>query len=231
MKEKISIIIPVYNEEKTLRKVINKIIALDLNTDKEIIIVDDGSEDKTKAILLKLKGKNHKIKIYFHKTNSGKGSAIRTGLKNVKGSIITIQDADLEYDVNNLKELIKPILEEEFDVVYGSRFMKENEKGKFLFYLGNNFLSLVTSILYSQKITDMETCYKLFRKDILKGIKLECMGFEFEPEITSKILRKGHHIKEIPIDYFPRSRSEGKKIKMKDGLIALMCLIKYKFFQ
>lgn len=228
--EKISIIVPVYNEEKTVGKVVKALKSLNLGIAKEIVIVDDCSRDNTKSTLLRLKSQDNELNIFFHDKNKGKGLAIKTGLEHVSGSIIAIQDADLEYNMENLRELIQPILRNETKVVYGSRFLKKNKKGYFSFYLGNRFLSFVTSILYFKWITDMETCYKVFRREILDGIQLKCSRFDFEPEITSKILKKGYSIKELPIEYNPRNKSEGKHITVKDGLIALKYLVKYRFF-
>ncbi len=220
---------PAYNEERTIEAILEKIIKIKFECQAELIVVDDCSTDKTKEILLKVKQKYPEIKLLFHEKNKGKGSAVKTGLKHATGDIIAIQDADLEYKPNNINDLIKPILNNKFEVVYGSRFLRKEKKGYSLFYLGNWFLSLITSILYFSKITDMETCYKVFKKEVINNIKLNCQGFEFEPEITAKILKKGYKIKELPIDYQPRTITEGKKIKVADGLVALWYLIKYRF--
>jgi glycosyltransferase involved in cell wall biosynthesis len=228
---KLSIIIPVYNEEKTLLKIIGKIKKVNLgNITKELIIVDDCSTDKTPEILNKL---NHKsIKIFFHQKNQGKGSAIRTGLKHATGNIILIQDADLEYDPAEYPKLLKPIIENKTKVVYGSRLekIKQNLTNMYkLHYIGNEFLTAVTNILYGSKITDMETCYKVFRKEVIQNIKLKAKRFDFEPEITAKILKKGYKIKEVSIDFAARKFDEGKKITWVDGIQALYYLIKYRF--
>lgn len=233
---KLSIIIPVFNEEKTVAKIIDKILNLTINgVTKEIIIVDDGSSDASVNIIEeKIKGKN--IKFIKHAKNQGKGGAVRTGIKNSTGDYIVIQDADLEYDPNDIKKLFAPIKEKRAQVVYGTRLnrlpnLKKDEKNPLflLHYLGNKFLSLITSFLYGQWITDMETCYKLFSKKALREIELSSERFDFEPEITAKLLKKGYKILEIPISTKPRGYSEGKKINaLKDGVIALWTLLKYR---
>lgn len=225
--KKLSIIIPAYNEQSSIPEVLKKIKKTKFKIKTEIIIIDDCSKDNTLKILRKAKIPG--LKIISHKTNQGKGAAIKTGIKNAKGDIIAIQDADLEYDLNEINKLLTPILEGKEKVVYGSRFLEGGRKGKLSFYLGNKLLSFVTSLLYLKKITDMETCQKIFTKDSIKNIKIESNRFDFEPEITSKILKQGIRIKEIPISYNPRTASQGKKIKAKDGFIALYKLLKYKF--
>ncbi|MBW2976426.1 glycosyltransferase family 2 protein [Candidatus Woesearchaeota archaeon] len=228
---KLSVIIPVYNEEKTIRKVIAKVRRVKLgDIKKEIIIVDDFSSDNTRKILSELKGKN--IKIFFHKKNQGKGAAIRTGLKYSTGDLILIQDADLEYNPEDYPQLLKPIIEKKAKVVYGSRLktIKMNLENMYkLHYFGNMFLTVMTNILYGTKISDMETCYKLFRKEVIKGMRLRARRFDFEPEITAKILKKGYKIKEVPISFAARKFDEGKKITWVDGIKALYYLIKYRF--
>ncbi|MFW5846816.1 MAG: glycosyltransferase family 2 protein [Nanoarchaeota archaeon] len=225
--EKLSLIIPVYNEEKTIEKVLNEILKIKYPIKREIIIVDDCSKDKTLKIINKIAKTNKEIIIKKHEKNSGKGSAIRTGLNASKGTIIGIQDADREYNPEEHLKLIKPIIQKKEKIVYGSRFLgKKKIQGKTLFYLGNKFLSFLTSLLYGQKITDMETCYKFYKKECLKNIQLKGQGFEIEPEITAKFLKRGFKIKEIPIKYNPRSTDEGKKIKIIDGLTAVWILFK-----
>ena len=233
---KLSVIIPVYNEENTISKVItgvNKIKIKDIPI--EIIIVDDSSVDNTKAILKRIKDKS--IKVVYHKKNLGKGAAIRTALKHSTGDVIAIQDADMEYDPNNIAKLIKPILNGSADVVYGPRFdntklvlFGKNKTILPLHLIGNRCLTFLTNILYFNSITDMETGCKVFRNKILNNIKLKATRFDFEPEITAKILKKGYKIKEIPIDFKPRTFNEGKKITWKDGIKAAYYLIKYRFF-
>jgi len=222
---------PVYNEEKTILKIINKVKNVKIkNITKEIIIVDDFSTDNTRKILSKLKDRS--IKVIYHQKNRGKGSAIRTALKHVTGDLITIQDADLEYDPAEYQRLLKPIIEGKTKVVYGSRLetIRKNLRNMYkLHYIGNAFLTLMTNVLYGTKITDMETCYKVFRKEVIKDIKLRAKRFDFEPEITAKILKKGYRITEIPIGFVGRTFSEGKKITWKDGIKALFYLVKYRF--
>jgi len=225
--EKLSLIIPVYNEEKTIETIIKKIVLQKYPIPKEIIIVDDCSQDNTLKKCNELVKQYSDITLIKHDKNLGKGAAVRTGLEQVTGTIIGIQDADLEYNPKDHLKLIKPFIENNNDIVYGSRFLGKNNNHKLtLFYLGNKFLSLITRWLYHQKITDMETCYKFFRKNTLNNITLTSKGFDIEPEITSKLLKKGYFIKEISILYKPRTISEGKKIKVKDGFIALWTLIK-----
>jgi glycosyltransferase involved in cell wall biosynthesis len=228
----LSIIIPVYNEEKTVESVIKKVEAVNLNqVKKELIVVNDCSTDKTLEVLRNLKN----IKLIHHEKNQGKGAAIRTGIQHASGDIIIIQDADMEYDPEDYPALLKPILDNETKVVFGSRFMPgaktqfSEYKGNKIYYIGNIFLSFCVGLLYSQKIIDMETCYKMFKREVLDGITLRSERFDFEPEITAKILKKGHTIIEVPIGYKPRSVEEGKKIGWKDGIKALFCLIKYRF--
>jgi glycosyltransferase involved in cell wall biosynthesis len=195
--------------------------------DKEIIVVDDGSTDATTDIL-KYEA-DSSLKYIRHQQNQGKGAAIRTGLAEASGDLVIIQDADLEYDPSDYKKLINPILKGKAKVVYGSRFTGERRNMLFWHYVGNRLLSLATNILYNTTLSDMETGYKLFAKEALNGIKITAKRFEFEPEITAKILKKGIRIYEVPISYTGREFSEGKKISWKDGFIALWTLIKYRF--
>jgi dolichol-phosphate mannosyltransferase len=233
---KLSIIVPVYNEEKTILEVLDRLRTQEIKqVEKEIIVVDDGSTDSTREKLTGIKTKD--MKIIFHKQNGGKGAAVRTGIENATGDYIIIQDADLEYHPKYINDLLQPILENKAEVVYGTRLNRmphlRGEEGKHLFilhYFGNRFLSLVTSVLYGQWITDMETCYKLFPKKAMDGIKLNARGFELEPEITAKLLKKGYKIKEVSITVIPRGYDEGKKLNtIKDGSKALWSLIKYRF--
>ena len=232
---KLSIIIPIYNEEKTIKEILKHVLAVDIskyNLKKEIIIVDDGSTDGTRKILAEIEnsGNNfNQIKIIYHSKNQGKGSAIRSGLKYTTGDIILIQDADLEYDPNDYYRLIRPILDGKARIVYGSRILGEGKKSYWSFYLGGRFLSFLANLLYNARITDEPTCYKVFRSDVLKGINLKCERFEFCPEVTAKVRKKGYEIFEVPIHYNPRSLEEGKKINWKDGLEAIWTLLKYKF--
>lgn len=230
---KLSIIIPVYNEEKTIREILEKVQKAKISVSYEILIVDDGSTDSTREKLKKVKG----AKIILHSKNRGKGAAVKTGMKNAVGEYILIQDADLEYNPNQIKDLLKPILANKAEVVYGTRLNRaphlKKEEAKHLFilhYFGNRFLSLVASVLYGQWITDMETCYKLFPRKALDSIRLNARGFEFEPEITSKLLKLGYKIKEVSITANPRGYAEGKKLNtVRDGSKALWYLFKYRF--
>lgn len=233
---KLSIIVPVFNEENTILEVIKRLLNTEFpKVDREIIIVDDGSTDSTREHLKKIK--SQEIKIIYHKKNSGKGAAVITGINNSNGDYIIIQDADLEYHPKYIKNLLEPILKKNAEVVYGTRLnrmphlRKEEKKHLFiLHYFGNRFLSLITSILYGQWITDMETCYKLFPKKAVENISLNAKGFEFEPEITSKLLKQGYKIKEVSITTNPRGYDEGKKLNtIRDGLKALWYLFKYRF--
>lgn len=226
--KKISILVPVYNEEKTIKRVIDKLKSIKLPLKKEIIAVNDGSKDKTLEILKKVKD----IKLISHVKNIGKGAAIRTALRHSTGDIILIQDADLEYNPSQIPILIRPILDEKTKVVYGTRFLrKRNKNWKIpLHYIGNRSLTFLTELLYRSNITDMETGYKIFDKNVIKDIKIRSKKFDFEPEITAKIRKKGYKIKEIPIEFNPRDFKEGKKITWIDGIKAAYCLIYYRFF-
>lgn len=227
--ETLSIIIPVYNEKKTIQELIEKVRKADVHDlKKEIIIVDDGSNDGTGDILKKI----NNAKVFFHEKNKGKGAAIRTGLQHARGDIILIQDADLEYDPNDYKTLLEPLITKKADVVYGSRFVQSKIFPQNMYYahcLGNMVLTAMTNLLYSANLSDMETCYKVMRKEAVKGLQLSSMRYDIEPELTAKILRKGHLIHEVPIQFEPRSFEEGKKINWKDGLVAAWTLVKYRF--
>lgn len=220
----ISVIIPVYNEEETVAEVIKKIIETPF--EKEIIAVDDGSNDGTIKIL---KNFSDKIKLISHKQNRGKGAAIRSALQEINGDIVIIQDADLEYDPSDYGKILEPVLQNQADVVYGSRNLIHNPRSSLSFYLGGIFLSKLTNFLYGTNITDESTGYKVFRTKILKSLNLKCNGFEFCPEVTAKLLRHGYKIKEVPISYHPRGFDEGKKIGWVDGVKAVFTLLKYRF--
>lgn len=233
---KLSIIIPVYNEEKTVLQLLEKVGKLQLEgATREVIVVDDGSTDGTVAKLKSAKMKD--MQVFYHLKNQGKGAAVRTGIKHATGEYVVIQDADLEYNPQEINKLIKPILKGKATVVYGTRLkrlpnFKRDERTPqfFIHYIGNKFLSLVTSIIYLQWVTDMETCYKVFPKKASSILKLKARGFEFEPEVTAKLLKNGYKIYEVPISTTPRSYGEGKKINtVKDGIRACWYLLKYRF--
>jgi len=227
-KPTLSIIVPVFNEEKTVLPLLEKVQKVKLmGLAKQIVVVNDGSSDGTARLLGKVKSSN--VEIYHHEVNRGKGAAIRTAIPHTTGDFVVVQDADLEYDPNDYKTLLVPLLEGKTDVVYGSRFMGPHRAFLFLHYVGNKFLSLMTNILYNTTITDMETCYKLFRGDIIRSLKLRSNRFEFEPEVTAKILKKGYKLFEMPISYHGRGFEEGKKITWRDGITALVTLIRYRF--
>ncbi|PIU83135.1 MAG: glycosyl transferase [Elusimicrobia bacterium CG06_land_8_20_14_3_00_38_11] len=223
---KVSVIMPVFNEKSTIAKVIEKVTSL---SPKEIIIVDDYSTDGTRDIINQLKIKNSKLKILLHEKNQGKGAAIRTALKHVTGEIVTIQDADLEYNPEEIRNLIVPLIEGKSLVVYGSRFLQLKEKRYVHHYLGNKLLNFLTNFIYGSNLTDMETCYKVFRSDVILSLNLKANRFEFEPEVTAKILKRKIPIYELPIFYKSRTYKEGKKIGWRDGVTALLTLIKYRF--
>jgi len=229
--QKLSIIIPVYNEESTIKQVIEKVKNVKLKDfSKEIIIVEDCSTDRTKEVLNNLK--DYSLKIFFHNINKGKGAAIRTGLKHSTGEIILIQDADLEYNPEEYPKLLKPFEDKKVKVVYGSRIeviRKNLNKMYKLHYFGNLILTSLTNILYGTKISDMETGYKVFRKEVVENMNLKSRRFDFEPEITAKLLKKGHKIYEVPIGFHGRKFAEGKKITWKDGIKAAYYLIKFRF--
>jgi glycosyltransferase involved in cell wall biosynthesis len=223
---KLSIIIPVFNEQETVKDCLLKVKKSKVSgVKKEIIVVDDGSTDKTGFILKKIKG----IKVLGYKKNKGKGYAIRQGLKKAAGKYVLIQDADLEYDPKDYKALLEPVLEGKVKVVYGSRFLGPRTNLLFWHMVGNRFLSFITNVLYNSTLSDMEVGYKVFPKDLLLSLNLKENCFGFEPEVTAKILKSGIRIFEVPISYYGRGYEEGKKITWKDGLKALAVLFKYKF--
>lgn len=227
---KLSIIIPVFNEEKTIINLIKTVSSVDYNIPTEIIVVNDGSTDKTYEQLLKVKTLVREIKIISYKKNKGKGYAIRKGIKNIHGDIMIIQDADFEYNPSQIPILIKPVIERKYNVVFGSRFLGCYKNMSFVSLFGNKFLTYATNLLFNSKLTDIETCYKVIYKDVLRKLNLESDGFEVEAEMTAKILKNGNKIKEIPIKYRARSKEAGKKIKIFDGLKNLFILLKIKLF-
>jgi len=235
---KLSIVIPVFNEEKTIEEVVRQVHDVSIpHVSKQIIVVNDASIDKTSIVLQKIKNKYKDIVILTHETNKGKGAALQTGFEKVSGEYVVIQDADLEYDPQFLIGLMEPIVKKEAEVVYGTRLKRlphihnEESKPRFLLhYFGNRMLSLMTSILYWQWITDMETCYKIFPSVFLRNITLSGNGFDFEPEVTAKLIKKGYKIIELPITTKPRGYQEGKKLQtFPEGARAVWALIKYRF--
>ena len=229
---KLSIIMPCYNEIGTIEAIIAEVMAVDLCVDRELIVVDDGSTDGTRAHLASLNG-HHDIQVILHERNRGKGAALRTGFKAAAGHIIIIQDADLEYDPNEYPKLLEPILDGKADVVYGSRFVG-SESHRVLYYwhsLGNKFLTMLSNMFTNLNLTDMEVCYKVFKKSVLENFELEEDRFGFEPEFTAKIARSSCVIYEVGISYHGRTYAEGKKINWKDGVRAIYVILKYGLFR
>ena len=225
---KLSIITPVYNGRATLSEILRQVRAVELpGVDKEILVVDDGSTDGSRDIVAQEAAAGD-IRAFYHQANRGKGAAVRTGFDAATGDIILIQDADLEYDPRDYPALIRPIVEGRVVIVYGSRFLGPRKAMLFWHMLGNKPLTLTTNVLFNAILSDMETCYKCFRADVVKNIPLRARRFEFEPEITAKVLKRGHRIFEVPISYYGREYTEGKKITWRDGLRVLWTLIKYR---
>jgi len=229
----LSVVIPAYNEARTIHKILDLVIAVRLGLNKEIIVVDDGSKDDTAQAVTSWAQAHTddpgiSVKV-ITKENGGKGTAVRRGIDESTGEFVIIQDADLEYEPADYPKLLEPMLKGEADVVYGSRILGPDRGGTLMFYLGGRVVTLATNLLYFCWITDEPTCYKLFRGDLIRSIPLVCKGFEFCPEVTAKVLKRGHRIVDVPIRYHPRSIEEGKKIRAKDGLIALWELLKWRF--
>jgi glycosyltransferase involved in cell wall biosynthesis len=226
--KKLTIIIPVFNEENTVNQILNKVNSQSLpGWEKQVVVVDDGSTDKTRN---ELKKWEKSCEVIYKKSNQGKGSAVVEGFKLAKGGIVLIQDADLEYDPADFPTLLKPFETLSVDVVYGSRFLGGHLSTMFVYAQGNKFVTLVTNILFNTNITDMETGYKAFRKEVIKGLEIHAKRFDFEPEITARVLKRGYQIYEVPITYFGRKFSDGKKLTWRDGVVALFTLIKLRIF-
>ena len=224
---KLSVLMPVYNEKNTIEEIIRRVQAVEL--DKEIIIVDDGSTDGTRDILAKIDADN--VKVVLQPENGGKGSAIREAMKHFTGDVALIQDADLEYDPREYPRLLEPILDGRADVVYGSRFLGGPHRVMFFWhYVGNKLLTTLSNVFTNLNLTDMETCYKVFRAEALEGIEIRSKRFGMEPEITAKMARKKCRIYEVPISYSGRDYAEGKKIGWRDGVAALFCILRYRWF-
>ena len=224
----ISIVVPVYNEARTVAEVIERLIAIDLPAPREILVVNDGSTDGTREVLDQVT-QRPELRIIHAEKNGGKGSAIRIGFAKATGTIVAIQDADLELDPAQLAELTQPIIDGRTRVVYGSRFLAGRPDAPWLSIFANQVLTGVTNLLFGGRLTDMETCYKVMTRDIAQSLNLESNRFDIEPEITAKLLRAGHSILELPIRFEPRSRAQGKKIGWRDGFRAIEVLLKYRF--
>ena len=223
----LSVIVPVFNERTTLTEIVRRMRAVELPMEREIIIVDDASSDGGEKVLAALEDST--VRVLRHSHNKGKGAAVRTGLGVARGDLLLIQDADLEYDPEDWPKLLAPLLRGKATVVYGSRFTGERKNMLVWHWIGNRILSGVTNLLYNTTISDMETCYKLFDRRVLDGITIESNRFDFEPEITAKVLRRGYRIYEVPISYSGREFDEGKKITWRDGIGAMRALIRYRF--
>ncbi len=223
----LTVIVPVFNERTTVAEVLRRMRAVELPVVLQIIVVDDGSSDGSDKVLDALQDST--VRVIHHDGNKGKGAAIRTGLHEARGDLVLIQDADLEYDPDDWPKLLEPILRGKSRVVYGSRFTGERKNMLPLHWIGNRFLSLITNVLYRSTLSDMETCYKLFDARVLEGLTIVSNRFDFEPEITAKVLRRGFRIYEVPISYAGREFDEGKKITWRDGVSAVKALVRFRF--
>lgn len=226
----LSIVIPVYNEAKTVAQLIEKVRATDVGhgLTKDLIVVNDGSSDGTRESLRRYESGVPGVQVHHSPVNLGKGASLRIGFQHARGDLVTIQDADLELDPSEFQALLQPIIEGRADVVYGSRFLGKGIKGSPTFWLANRGLAILTNLLYGSKLTDIETCYKVFRKEVLTSLTLRASRFEIEPEMTAQVLKRGFRIVELPIGYNPRTATEGKKISWKDGFGAVLMLINQK---
>ena len=226
---RLSVVIPVYNEVETINEIVSRVQVVDF--EKEIIIVDDGSTDGTRELLEEITLSEDNVKVFYHDRNQGKGAALRTGFEVATGDVVIIQDADLEYDPREYPVLLEPILDGRADIVYGSRFLGGPHRVLFFWhYLGNKFLTLLSNALTNLNLTDMETCYKVFRKEVISDIQFKSNRFGFEPEFTAKVAKKGFRIYETPISYSGRTYAEGKKIGWKDGVKAIFAILWFRFF-
>ena len=225
----LSVIIPIRNERDTIREVIDRVLASPV--EKEVIVVDDGSTDGTTEILRELEGRFSQLRVIYRKVNEGKGAAIRAAIPEVRGDYVIIQDGDLEYDPQEYPKMLRPMIEQGADVVYGSRFLESRPAMQLPNRVINWLLARMVRFLYGSRITDEATCYKLFRREVLQGIPLTCRRFEFCPEVTAKALRRGFKIVEVPIRYEARTFAEGKKIRWTDGVEAIWTLLKYRFWR
>jgi glycosyltransferase involved in cell wall biosynthesis len=223
----LSVIVPVFNERNTVAEIVRRIRQVEVPLSVEVVVIDDGSSDGTDKVLAALE--DSAVQVITHPVNRGKGAAVRTGLAAVRGDLVLVQDADLEYDPDDWPRLLDPVLKGKAQVVYGSRFTGERKNMLLSHWIGNRFLSLVTNVLYGSTLSDMETCYKLFDRKVLDGIVLTSDRFEIEPEITAKVLLRGHRIYEVPISYAGREVAEGKKITWVDGFRALVTLVRCRF--
>jgi glycosyltransferase involved in cell wall biosynthesis len=224
----LSIIVPVYNESSTIGAVIDRLLTIDLPLDREIIVVNDGSTDGTREVLDKVVPGRPSVSVVHLPANRGKGHALRVGLLKTRGTITAIQDADLELDPAQLKDLVQPVLDGKADAVYGSRFLEPSFKVPLVTRIGNKALTWMTNVLFGQSLTDMETCYKIIRGDIARNLDLTADRFDIEPEITVALLRRGHRIVELPVTFSPRSRAAGKKMRWRDGIEAVRMLWKHR---
>lgn len=224
----LSVVMPVYNERTTIDEIIRRVLAVPLRV--ELIVVDDGSKDGTRDILAEL-ARELPIKLVLQPANGGKGAALRRGFEEVTGDLVIIQDGDLEYSPEEIPQLIELICEGRADVVYGSRFLGRHRVFLFTHYAGNRLLTLITNVLYNTMLTDMETCYKVMRTEVLRSMRLESNRFGIEPELTAKIFKRHYRVYEVPITYDGRNYDEGKKITWRDGFVALWVLLKYRFIE